>query len=50
MEYYFEQWVSGTLEDDPLPVGVRFINFIITEYNDRFELAFTASENPIEIS
>ena len=50
MEYYFEQWVSGTLEDDPLPVGVRFINFIITEYKDRFELAFTASENPFEIS
>ncbi len=46
MEKLFSEWFFGVFEDDPLPDEIRYINFMITEYDDRYEVGFSGDENP----
>ena len=50
MEYYFREWLLGIVEDDPLPYGIKYLNFIITQNKWHFELALTGSEYPFKLS
>lgn len=49
MEYYFSEWLLGLIEDDPIPYEIKYLTFIITEYDDRYELSLTGSENKLNI-
>jgi len=44
MEYYFSEWLLGLIEDDPIPYEIKYLTFIITEFDDRYELSLTGSE------
>ena len=50
MQQRFNEWLNGLVEEDPIPFEVKHLLFIISEYDDRVELALTGSEKQLNIS
>ncbi len=44
LQYYFDDWVLGVFEDDPLPFEVNYILFILDKKGDYYNLEFSGHQ------
>lgn len=44
LQYYFNDWVSGVFEDDPLPYEVNYLLFILDKKGKHYNLEFSGHE------
>lgn len=44
IEWEFKSWLGGVQEDDPLPLEIKYIYFIVDFSNNNIELSYSGSE------